>query len=170
MSPEQVRGAEADHRSDIFSFGVILYELLSGRRAFQGETAVETMTAILKQELPELPDTAPPGVRQIVHHCLEKDPGNRFRSARDLSFALAALSQGGSQSGAALKLLGTPRWRRWTLGAAGAVALMVLTIAVYRLVAPEPRSANCLESFWADRKSLSGHALAGRQPGGILRR
>ena len=74
MSPEQVRGKEADHRSDIFSFGVILYELLSGRRAFQGDTAVETMTAILKQELPDLPDTVPPGVRQIVHHCLEKDP------------------------------------------------------------------------------------------------
>ena len=82
-------------RSDIFSFGVILYEMLSGRRAFQGETAVETMTAILKQELPELPDTAPSGVRQIVHHCLEKDPGNRFQSARDLSFALSALSPGG---------------------------------------------------------------------------
>jgi len=156
MSPEQVRGAEADHRSDIFSFGVILYELLSGRRAFQGETAVETMTAILKQELPELPDTAPPGVRQIVHHCLEKDPGNRFQSARDLSFALAALSQGGSQSGAAPKLLGTPRWRRWTLGAAGAVALMALTIAVYRLVAPEPRSAN-----WSG-KLLGGPEIAFR--------
>ena len=55
MSPEQVRGKEADERSDIFSFGVILYEMLSGRRAFQGDTAVETMTAILKQELPELP-------------------------------------------------------------------------------------------------------------------
>ena len=78
MSPEQVRGKEADHRSDIFSFGVVLYELLSGGRAFQGETSVETMTAILKQELPELPETVPPGVREVVHHCLDKDPRQPF--------------------------------------------------------------------------------------------
>jgi serine/threonine protein kinase len=139
MSPEQVRGKEADHRSDIFSFGVILYELFSGRRAFHGDTAVETMTAILKQELPDLPGTVPSGVGQIVHHCVEKDPDNRFQSARDLSFALSAMS---SQSGAAPTLSGTPRRRRWTLAVAGAVALMVLTIGVYRLVAPEPRPTN----------------------------
>ena len=101
MSPEQVRGKEADHRSDIFSFGVILYELLSGGRAFQGETSVETMTAILKQELPELSETVPPGVREVVHHCLDKDPGNRFQSARDLSFALTAVSQSRTTSGGA---------------------------------------------------------------------
>ena len=95
MSPEQVRGKEADHRSDIFSFGVILYEMLSGRRAFQDDTAVETMTAILKQELPDLPDTVPSGVRQTVHHCLEKDPVNRFQSALDLSFALSAFVASG---------------------------------------------------------------------------
>lgn len=142
MSPEQIRGNEADPRSDIFSFGVILYEMLSDRRAFQGDTAVETMTAILKQELPDLPDAVPSGVRQIVHHCLEKDPVNRFQSARDLSFALSALLPVASQRGAPPKLPGRPRWRRWTLAAAGAVLLMVLTIAVYRLVAPEPLPVN----------------------------
>jgi serine/threonine protein kinase len=72
MSPEQVRGLATDHRSDIFSFGVILHELLTGKRAFHGETSVETMTAILKQEAAELPETVPAGVRQIVAHCLER--------------------------------------------------------------------------------------------------
>ena len=89
MSPEQVRGRTVDHRSDIFSFGLILYELVAGARAFRGETSVELMTMILRQDAPELPDTVPPGVRQIVTHCLEKDPGNRFQSAKDLAFALS---------------------------------------------------------------------------------
>src|SRR5205814_7173871 len=81
MSPAQVRGLATDHRSDIFSFGVILHELLTGKRVFQGETSVETMVAILKQEAPELPETVPAGLRQIVAHCLEKDLANRFQSA-----------------------------------------------------------------------------------------
>ncbi len=92
MSPEQVKGIAVDHRADIFSFGVILYELLSGRRAFHGETSVETMRAILKEDPPDLEDTVPSAVRQVVSHCLEKEPESRFQSARDLSFALSAMS------------------------------------------------------------------------------
>ena len=95
MSPEQVRGNEADHRSDIFSFGSILYEMLSGERAFQRETLAETMTAILKEEPRELSDVSMatnPQLDRIVRRCLEKKPERRFHSAHDLAFALEALS------------------------------------------------------------------------------
>src|SRR6476619_2419553 len=91
MSPEQVRGRTADARSDIFSFGAILYEMLSGRPAFQRETAADTMSAILREDPPDLSSTnrqLPPVLDRIVHHCLEKDPEARFHSAHDLAFQL----------------------------------------------------------------------------------
>jgi hypothetical protein len=94
MSPEQVRGLPADARSDIFSFGAVLYEMVSGRRAFQGESAAETMHAILKEEPADLlePTRALPlALERIVSHCLEKRPEQRFRSAHDLAFDLRAL-------------------------------------------------------------------------------
>ncbi len=94
MSPEQVCGREADHRSDIFSFGVILYELLSGARAFARETAAETLTAVLKDEPPDLTATNErihPALDRIVRRCLEKSPDMRFHSAHDLGFALSTL-------------------------------------------------------------------------------
>jgi Tol biopolymer transport system component len=95
MSPEQVRGHAVDHRSDIFSFGAILYEMVAGKRAFKGDSSVETMNAILKDDPPEI-DAAQmkvsPGLQRIVRHCLEKNPAERFQSARDLAFALGALS------------------------------------------------------------------------------
>src|SRR6266571_1190659 len=77
MSPEQVRGQKVDHRSDIFSFGAILYEMLSGRRAFHGESAADTMSAILKEDPPDLSDTnqnVSPALERLVNHCLEKNP------------------------------------------------------------------------------------------------
>lgn len=82
MSPEQVRGATVDHRSDIFSFGVVLYELLAGKRAFHAETSVETMRAILKEEPEDLPDTVPSGVRRIVAHCPRHNGGGANRCPR----------------------------------------------------------------------------------------
>ena len=103
MSPEQVRGQELDRRSDIFNFGLILYEMLAGARAFQGETSAET-SAILKESPPDLPDNVPAALRQIVAVCLEKSPVNRFESARDIGFALRALSAGTIISGAVPKL------------------------------------------------------------------
>ncbi len=95
MSPEQVRGQVADHRSDIFSFGSILYEMLSGQRAFDRETMAETMTSILKEEPPELStlnSRVSAQLERVVSHCLEKRPEERFQSARDLGFALGAVS------------------------------------------------------------------------------
>jgi Tol biopolymer transport system component len=96
MSPEQVRGGPVDHRSDIFSFGAILYEMLSGQRAFRGDSSVETMNAILKEDPPELAANGrnvPPALDRIVRHCLEKGPAMRFQSARDLAFDLESLSE-----------------------------------------------------------------------------
>jgi eukaryotic-like serine/threonine-protein kinase len=95
MSPEQVRGQPTDHRSDIFSFGAILHEMITGRRAFQRETTAETMTAILKEEPADL-TASQPGINisvvKIVQRCLEKKPERRFQSTQDLGFALDALS------------------------------------------------------------------------------
>jgi len=95
MSPEQVRGLAVDQRTDIFSFGTILYEMLSGRRAFHGESAADTMSAILKEDPPDLSDSyhnISPALDRLVNHCLEKNAEERFHSARDLAFALEALS------------------------------------------------------------------------------
>ena len=100
MSPEQVRGEAVDHRTDIFSFGAVLYEMLCGRRAFKHDTAAETMTAILKEDPPEFPESDAPvssGAERIMRRCLEKSPEQRFQSAKDLAFALEALT-GTSQS------------------------------------------------------------------------
>ncbi len=95
MSPEQVRGRPIDHRTDIFSFGAVLYEMLSGRRAFRGDSAADTISAILKEDPPELSETNKninPGLDRVVRRCLEKSREERFHSASDLAFALEALS------------------------------------------------------------------------------
>ena len=95
MAPEQVRGAPADHRADVFAFGAILYEMLAGRRAFRGDTAMDTMSAILKEDPPDLAGTdrpIAPGLQRIVSRCLEKNPAARFQSTRDLAFALEGMS------------------------------------------------------------------------------
>jgi Tol biopolymer transport system component len=104
MSPEQVRGKPADHRSDLFAFGAILYEMLSGKRAFSGDSAADTMSAILMKEPEELSATnrnIPPALDRIVRHCLEKNPEERFHSAHDLAFQLEALSEASGQLAAA---------------------------------------------------------------------
>jgi TolB-like protein/Flp pilus assembly protein TadD len=96
MSPEQLRGLSVDHRSDIFSFGAILYELLSGRKAFKRDTASDTIAAVLKEDPPELTQTGrniSPALDQIVRHCLEKDRENRFGTAKDVAFALSTASE-----------------------------------------------------------------------------
>jgi eukaryotic-like serine/threonine-protein kinase len=126
MSPEQVKGLAADHRSDLFSFGAILYEMLSGRRAFQGDSSVEIMSAILKQEVPELTETnrtLPPTLGRIVRHCLEKNPEERFQSARDVAFALGALSDSSGAITGAVTVGARQAWRPWVRVAAEVVLL-----------------------------------------------
>ncbi len=114
MSPEQVRGRPADRRSDLFSFGAIFYEMLSGQRAFRGDTAADTITAILTKEPPDLTQTnrdIHPGIERIVRHCLEKNPEERFDSARDLAFDLEALTGVSSPAAAAAQVFPEKRPR-----------------------------------------------------------
>ena len=135
MSPEQVRGKPVDHRSDIFSFGAILYEIMSGSRAFHGETEADTMTAVLREEpaVAQMEEAAiPAGYQDVVRHCLEKDPGNRFQSAKDLVFALQTLS-GTSQVKAAPEpkpIVRTIPALPWALVTLLAVATAVLAAAM----------------------------------------
>ena len=126
MSPEQVRGEVADHRSDIFSLGCVLYEMLGGRRAFAGKTVAETMSAILRDDALPLGESGraiPPALERIVAHCLEKKPERRFQSASDLAFDLGSVS-GSSGSGTETRADGAGARRpRWMIAALAAVAL-----------------------------------------------
>jgi hypothetical protein len=133
MSPEQVRGTAVDPRSDIFSFGAILYEMLSGKRAFHGETAADTMSAILREEPPELSETnrnVSPALERMVQHCLEKNPEQRFHSASDIAFDLEHLTGvSGTTARAAVAAAGSGRPRgKLLVGIAGGlgVALVML--------------------------------------------
>src|SRR5215469_10000252 len=127
MSPEQVRGKLADTRSDIFALGTILYEMLSGKRAFQKDSTADTMAAILNEDPAELCGEGkkiPPAVDRIVRHCLEKNPAERFQSARDLAFDLETVS--GASTRAATPTTTTRVFsRRWLFAAAGLAAVVV---------------------------------------------
>ena len=137
MAPEQVRGQAVDRRADIFAFGAILYEMLVGKRAFQGNTAADTMGAILKEDPPSLADfvtNLPPVLQRIIHRCLEKSPELRFQSASDLAFAMEAIS--GSAEGNAITA-GRRSIPLWML--AGSAALLLITmIAVILWRKPSP--------------------------------
>jgi serine/threonine protein kinase len=132
MSPEQVRGQVADRRADIFAFGAIVFEMLTGKRAFEKPSPAETMAAIVNEDVPHisgLEPNAPPGLQLVVQHCLEKNPDQRFQSMPDLAFALEALSDPAiSPSGA----YGTPRRRRLRNVAVMSVPVIVVA-AVFTL-------------------------------------
>ncbi len=164
MSPEQIRGDPSDHRSDIFSFGVMLHEMLTGQRPFQGKSAIETMTAILNEDPLDLPESVPPALREIVAHCLEKDPANRFQSAKDLAFALA--HTGASSGKQAALPPPARRARRMLLPAAAIVLLAVGALLgrfVWRASAPPSWTGVMLggpEVASIPRPSPDGHLLA----------
>ena len=142
MSPEQVRGEPIDPRSDIFSFGALLYEMLTGKRAFKRETSAETMTSILREEPQALNDTGwqgPLELQRILVRCLEKNVERRFQSASDLAFAIESLS-----GTSAAKSVPQPKSRRAWLPWIIAAALLIGT-SVWKMVRPAAAPANPLE-------------------------
>ncbi len=162
MAPEQVRGEVADPRTDIFAFGAVLYEMLSGVRAFRRDTAAETMTAVLKDDPPELSD---PGrlvsstLERIVRRCLEKSLEQRFQSARDLSFALSALS--GTEASSIARAAAAPRrvpLLRWLVAALALMAVAAVTWFVARRPVPTTRMQFAL--VVPDEMSVSHMALS----------
>src|SRR5262249_39968953 len=154
MAPEQVRGEQADQRTDLFALGAVLYEMITGSRAFRRDTAPETMTAILRDDPPDFPGERtgiPSALDRIVRHSLPKNPGERFQSARDVAFALESLS--GSSSSAAMP--DAPRVKRVSaLRPALGVALAIVAVAA---------------GYWLGRRqtartdSLSFHRLTFRR-------
>jgi eukaryotic-like serine/threonine-protein kinase len=134
MAPEQVRGQAADPRADIFACGAVLYEMLSGRRAFEGPSSADTMSAILKEDPPELSGEhlrVPLAVERLVRRCLEKEPSQRFQSARDLAFALEAVEGSSMSSGPAAAPEAPGRARRPALPIALALLAAVVAAAAY---------------------------------------
>jgi serine/threonine protein kinase len=155
MSPEQVSGKPADHRSDIFALGAIMYEALAGKRAFQKPTTAETMSAILNEDPPttsQFVHTIPP-LQKVVHRCLEKNPAQRFQSASDLAFALEALSDSGVQSATASAEPEQPlrKKRKWGHAAVSAVIVLAAVLAILQL---RPRSSLVSTTDWVQITNL----------------
>jgi Tol biopolymer transport system component len=142
MSPEQVRGEAVDHRSDIFSLGVIIYEMLSGRRAFRGDSTVETMNSILTEDPPSMSgehSRVSPGIERVVRRCLEKRSEERFQSAHDLAYALEAVQDSSSAVPAvAAAAAGHNRTRRNAVLAVAALATGALGFFAGNLLRPTP--------------------------------
>ena len=162
MAPEQVRGGVVDARSDIFAFGVILYEMLTGRRAFERATSAETMSAILNDDPPPVSQTAeifPASMQKIVSRCLEKKPEKRFQHASDLGFALETLSDSGST---AIPAAGQPvPGKRWIWISATAVAIAICGFILWWRQAPAVPVVEAVTQLTDDSeiKSLSGRLV-----------
>ncbi|HYX21876.1 MAG TPA: protein kinase, partial [Thermoanaerobaculia bacterium] len=170
MSPEQVKGKPADARSDIFALGAILYEMLAGQRAFRGDSAGETMAAILKEDPPDLSVTnqnISPGLDRIVRHCLEKNPERRFQAASDIAFGLEELSVPGASAPRAVSAAPSARWPRAVVLALAAAAIAGAGLLVGHQLwksptAPIPtfhRLTYRRGTVWDGRFSPDGHVV-----------
>ena len=165
VAPEQVRGGAATAQSDLFSLGVVLYESATGQRAFSRPTTVETLNAILKEEPPELPATVAIGLRQIIAHCLEKEPGQRFQTAADVAFALRSFASTTTVS-APLEVEMAPfRGRTKLYAVTAALALAALAAGTYAGArwfqeTPLDLSAVRLEPFAVESESESHPAIS----------
>lgn len=152
MSPEQVRGLPVDQRCDIFAFGAVLYEMLTGKRAFAGNTPADTMSAILQKDPPDLSQSASgasPALERILRHCMEKEPDQRFQSARDVGFALEAVSgTSDSQTAETLPALPIKRERLWKILAA--VGLLAAVAAIAGLLLQNKPSTTSLVPVYMD--------------------
>src|SRR4051812_22810095 len=149
MSPEQVRGLATDARSDIFSFGAILYEMLAGHRAFKGDSSADIGSAILKEDPPEITRANPhvsPALDRIVQHCLEKDAAERFQSAKDLAFALHSVSTVSESGLRAAPVPTSSKGKRIALWSAVAVLLIVAALAWRHSRTPTPKVSKVVRS------------------------
>ena len=163
MSPEQVRGEAVDHRSDIFSFGAVLYEMLTGRRAFQRDTSAESMTAILKEDPPGIEDNGKPvpqSLRRILDHCLEKVPSHRFHDAQDLAFALENI---GNSSEGSTALPGGKASHRIRAGAAIALIFFVIMFGVWIVTPPRHTEPTIRKLTFGKGRIESARFLPGSQ-------
>lgn len=168
VSPEQVRGGSGDARSDLFAFGAVLYEMISGKRAFQGETSADTMSAILHSDPPELVESnrlVSPAMERIVRHCLEKSPEQRFQSAHDVAFDLETVTNVSGAAVAARARISSMRHRIMV----GVIAVALLAgagaflLSRYRPAAPQsPRFHRITYergSIISARFSADGHSV-----------
>jgi Tol biopolymer transport system component/predicted Ser/Thr protein kinase len=145
MSPEQIQGKEADSRSDIFSFGCVLYETLTGKRAFDGSSPASVIAAILERPAPSVSEVAPPALDRVLTRCLEKDPENRWQSARDLKAALELVSQPLPEAAAPAVQVPRKNPRLWM---AAAAAMTVLAgVALWGWLKPAPAALRPLIHF-----------------------
>ena len=166
MSPEQLDGQDADMRSDIFSLGVVLYEMLTGRRAFEGKSALSVASAIMEKEpapVSSIKPMTPPALDRAIRRSLAKDPEERWQTAHDLALELKWIAKEGSQvTGPAAGPIQTTRRERWAWGVAAAVGLIAVALAVgfIRRTPKLPQTVHLISEIGADAKLYSGYGVS----------
>lgn len=173
MAPEQLEGEEADARSDIFSFGVVLYEMITGLKAFEGKSQASLIAGIIGQEPPpvsEVKPMTPPGMSRLIKKCIDKNPDNRWQSARDLADELRWISRSGSQAGIPSPVSSKRRFRMragWAVAVVATIAALILTGMMFFEEKPNPEvirfnisSDNGISNFRWPKISPNGNLVA----------